>query len=932
MNFQNLLSLKISPSENLLDGITLHEPVDVNVLEKLINSTLLKDNFNNPFSSIYFTTEKQQLIKYKALIKDGKAVINYNRSKNSDGTHKNPYGRSNPDNALGLYSIRREIRHTLSKKRFTDIDIDNAHPQFLYQILKANENDIEISFKMLEDYVLNRQKYFDLIMNTYGCNRDTAKNLFLILLFGGGFKKWVEKNTTPDKKTNEINLDINKVKSKYVKDGIIQPRKEIIKFKEEFDMITTLIAYHNPDLCEKIKEIKKQQGKKEGTYNLYGSICSFFLQEVEIRVLEIMFNHCIENKYVKNDICVLCADGLMIETINFDVKILKEFNEVVKTQTGLDLKFSTKEMSQDYLKILDKNLCFDLYTPPFTTGLIADYFKVMYSNKFVNVDGLLYSFNGLVWKEEDKKHSNLHNFIDNVFYSHLCKYIYDFLAPINAEIAKVASKKSLLAIQKEKVKNMIKTDDDSGIEDNNQEFKNMTEGQIEIKIKELEAKIKEFEEEKKVFETFNSNLSMLRNIKYRKDYVSDIINKLQSNIKFDENPYLLSFNNKVYDLKTNDFIKQVDYDLYIKQTTGYDWVKNYQQQKIDKLDKLLDTIFPNKGTKEYYLSVLATGLYGEQIENLFVATGGGGNGKSLINSLMLKAVGNYGYKLPSSVLLSEIKEGGNPQVAGMHNKRFVLCQEPDKNRRINTSTLKEITGDKTLNTRLLHSNQCMIKLVLTLLMECNELPKLDEVNDAIQRRLRGVPFVSKFVSKEIYDELEDKTNVFEGDNYYKSDEFQEDYKQALIMILLKYWKIYVNNNMKLPTPPEECKKITNDYLATSDDIFGWFKNSYEKNNDINDKKEAINYVKVKELYQHFTGSTYFQNMTKKDKRELTEAKFRDNINKNMFLKQYYKDRNEYKINGNKITSPIIIFWKAKNDEDDNQEHDIFEEENNGLDD
>ena len=63
----NLLSLKISSSKNCLDGITLYEPIDENILEKLINSTLLKDNFNNPYSSRFFSTEKQQLLKYKSI-------------------------------------------------------------------------------------------------------------------------------------------------------------------------------------------------------------------------------------------------------------------------------------------------------------------------------------------------------------------------------------------------------------------------------------------------------------------------------------------------------------------------------------------------------------------------------------------------------------------------------------------------------------------------------------------------------------------------------------------------------------------------------------------------------------------------------------------------------------------------------------------------
>ena len=47
---------------------------------------------------------------------------------------------------------------------------------------------------------------------------------------------------------------------------------------------------------------------------------------------------------------------------------------------------------------------------------------------------------------------------------------------------------------------------------------------------------------------------------------------------------------------------------------------------------------------------------------MFIGTGAGGNGKSLLNSLMMKAIGQYGYKIPSSTLLAPIKDGGNPQM------------------------------------------------------------------------------------------------------------------------------------------------------------------------------------------------------------------------------------------------------------------------------
>ena len=90
--------LTLTTKDSILENITLHEHVDINVLEKLINSTLLKETFNNPFSAIH-KTERNQLMKYKSIIKENQyAEVKYNRVKGMD------CGRVNPKNSLGLYS------------------------------------------------------------------------------------------------------------------------------------------------------------------------------------------------------------------------------------------------------------------------------------------------------------------------------------------------------------------------------------------------------------------------------------------------------------------------------------------------------------------------------------------------------------------------------------------------------------------------------------------------------------------------------------------------------------------------------------------------------------------------------------------------------------------------------------------------------------
>jgi hypothetical protein len=123
MNSNKNFSLTLEPHISILDKITLFEPIDEVILNKLINSDLLK-TIKNPISKIYYSNEKEQLINYKKLLSNNMAKIIYNKTKNIS------YGRVNPNRSLGLFSFRKAIRHTLAKETFIDIDIENCHPNY----------------------------------------------------------------------------------------------------------------------------------------------------------------------------------------------------------------------------------------------------------------------------------------------------------------------------------------------------------------------------------------------------------------------------------------------------------------------------------------------------------------------------------------------------------------------------------------------------------------------------------------------------------------------------------------------------------------------------------------------------------------------------------------------------------------------------------
>ena len=141
------MNLTLTAIESPLNGLVLIELVDEIALNKLVHSDLLKndDDWN----------EKLQLTKYSEKVKNGKVEVLYCKPKGM------LYGRSNACGNLGLHTIRREIRHTIAKDYFVDIDIENCHPVLLYQICEANG----IESVLLKDYVQNRKRYLQMVMD-----------------------------------------------------------------------------------------------------------------------------------------------------------------------------------------------------------------------------------------------------------------------------------------------------------------------------------------------------------------------------------------------------------------------------------------------------------------------------------------------------------------------------------------------------------------------------------------------------------------------------------------------------------------------------------------------------------------------------------------------------------------------------------------------
>ena len=300
-------------------------------------------------------------------------------------------------------------------------------------------------------------------------------------------------------------------------------------------------------------------------------------------------------------------------------------------------------------------------------------------------------------------------------------------------------------------------------------------------------------------------------------------------------------------------------------------------------------------------------MTGIQNQEFYIATGCGGNGKSLLNELFLSMLSEYGYVMPSDALQSDIKEGVNPAIANLHKKRFARCSEPSKEKKLKTSNIKQLTGNSILNARGLYSGSTKTHIQATFLMECNTLPFLDELNQAITRRIRAVEFTTTCLSKEEYDELPDKTNYTIKNTNYVEDWWRRDYRQALFNILCNFC-------FQEPVlQPEKSKRGTRDYMASSDDFFSWFSEFYEQCGD-----DEFNVIKITDIFADYKQNEIYQNLTKMEKRRLNKTNFIESIKNNNMLKWNIRDRKEY-YNGTRLNTISIVGWKIRQEEREYEE-------------
>jgi phage/plasmid-associated DNA primase len=109
--------------------------------------------------------------------------------------------------------------------------------------------------------------------------------------------------------------------------------------------------------------------------------------------------------------------------------------------------------------------------------------------------------------------------------------------------------------------------------------------------------------------------------------------------------------------------------------------------------------------------------------------------------------GDYCSSLSATALTRKRPDSGaaNPDIIGIKNKRFIYLQEPDEREPLNTSRMKQFSGEDVVEARGLFEDQQRFRITGKLFMMCNRLPPIHAMDRGTWRRIRVLLFGSKFV-------------------------------------------------------------------------------------------------------------------------------------------------------------------------------------------
>ena len=294
--------IEVTPNDILNQAFT--EYVDENRLRRCITYLLDENTFQRKGLDINQGINPAVYFAYLNNVKNGAVNILLKRGSGDKYGLYRKYETVPDCNACGACHFMREIRAALYKDAYIDLDIVNAYPNFMYAITKG---------KFLGEYINNRDIHLKEVMDTCNVSRDLAKQLFIMMGFGGNYSTWYNehaKDTLPSRFVMDYYSEMQ------------ESRKTIIEYFNKFLMMIDCNIKRNqfqtPDgkqhKCH-LKNIFLADSKSKACarqYEIDNGAISRGMQFLEVNLIREVYKK-LQEIGIDVKTCVYCFDGCMVK-------------------------------------------------------------------------------------------------------------------------------------------------------------------------------------------------------------------------------------------------------------------------------------------------------------------------------------------------------------------------------------------------------------------------------------------------------------------------------------------------------------------------------------------------------------------------------------------------------------------------------------------
>lgn len=665
------------------------------------------------------------------------------------------FAKGNPS----MQGISREIRHTIAKEYYDDVDVVNCHPVILKYL--CEKHDIDHDY--LDVYIKDRET---VIQNSIDANagskilidRDFMKSCILSLINNGSGKYSV----------------VNK-KTKWLR-----------KFKKEMDLIRSKLEDNYGDLFEAMEKKNKKEKKKYNNYQ--GSAVNLLFCEYENTMLMHMFDF-FKNEKIVSDTAVLCFDGIMIPKNKRNKNLVNDCEKFISNKMGFNINLKIKPMDCGF----DMSECkVENYDDSKTSEMKNIIKKIIKENDITdNTLGRLF----IVAVKDNLKTVNSEG--DGYLYCGK-KKLWEEKVASDIRVEMCNPENGLLPTVKHYLHSLF-------IEHANSEKNEAVD--IEEKIKLCKRIERNFQSNGKIKDIYAIARTKLMDVKFQ-----DVVNR-QHHLFPMKNGLVINLKNaKIRQRRKEDLFT---FECPVNYIPHSKWTKQDKKTRA----KFINQIFCEDETLIEYMHIkLGSYLCGEITREYDIGHGAGQNAKStLVNSVDVIMGGFVHYIGRSAIFVdpraTKRSQGSNhtSHLIPLQGARLVICQESEENDEINGEMVKKIaSGDIIEGIREVYGRKTgIIKPFCKLLICTNHIPKVQAMDGAVIDRTNMIPFKARFLDKERMklEKLSGRFNEKENKYYAADKSLAKKYKdEGREIDILFSWmvegcvKFYALDGESIPQP------------------------------------------------------------------------------------------------------------------------------------